>query len=34
METLQVTTDGIFTPEDRKFMKEALKRSEKCRLAL
>ena len=30
METLQVTTDGIFTPEDRKFMKEALKQAEKA----
>ena len=25
-----MTTDGIFTPEDRKFMKEALKQAEKA----
>ena len=30
METLQVTTDGIFTPEDRTFMKAALKQAEKA----
>ena len=30
METFQVTTDGTFTREDRKYMKEALKQAEKA----
>ena len=30
METFQVTTDGTFTREDRRYMKEALKQAEKA----